>query len=106
MKANLKMERSVEEVDLHFQMVKFMKENGKMIKKKEQEHIIMHKEQFIMDNGFKIKSMVKVEKYFLMDLNLKGYLKMEQNKVKDYFNGKMVLNIMGDLLTIKYLVKV
>lgn len=35
MKANLKMERSVEEVDLHFQMVKFMKENGKMIKKKE-----------------------------------------------------------------------
>lgn len=35
MKANLKMERSVEEVDLHFKMVKFMKENGKMIKKKE-----------------------------------------------------------------------
>ena len=34
-KANLKMERNVEEVDLHFQMVKYMKENGKMIKKKE-----------------------------------------------------------------------
>lgn len=66
----------------------------------------MHKEQFITDNGFKVKSMVKVEKYFLMDPNLKEYLRMGRNKVKDYFNGKMVLNIMGDLLTIKYLVKV
>lgn len=35
MKANLKMERSLEEVDLHFQTGKFMKVNGKMIKKKE-----------------------------------------------------------------------
>lgn len=59
-----------------------------------------------MDNGFKIKSMVKVEKYFLMDLHLKEYLKMERNKVKEYFNGKMVLNILADLLTIKFLVEV
>lgn len=97
MKDNLRMGKSVAEVDSLFLMEKFMKVNGKMIKKKELEHIIMHKEQCIMDNGCKIKNMVKEEKYFQMDPHFKEHLRMESNRDKEHFNGEMELNMKEDL---------
>lgn len=97
MKDNLRMAKSVVEEDSLFQMEKYMKVNGRMIMKKGLEHIIMYKEQCIMDNGFKIKNMVKGGKYFQMDLHFKEHLRMESSKDKEYFNGEMELNMKGDL---------
>jgi hypothetical protein len=76
-------------------MEMFTSGNGLIIELKVKELIFILMVLNMMVNGLMIYSKDKVEKNGLMELAIRVIMLMERNKVRGYFCGKMVLNMMG-----------
>ena len=75
-----------------------MKEIGSMTKQMDKEFILTWMVQCIKGNGEKTNSMEKEEKRGLIKLCMKVIMMMEENMGWGIFNGRMGLNIKGNLI--------
>jgi len=106
MKANGKMIKNTEKVDLYIKMVIIMKETGSKIMLMEKEHTNIIKDRFIQVNGKMIFNMATAKKSGQTVLNTLVIIKKVKRKVMVFLHGQMGQNIKESFKTMKYMVKV
>ena len=86
--------------DLFIVMEMFIKEIGSMIKHMDTEYLKTLEDQHIKDNGLKINSMEKDQKFGQISHCMKEIIKMDRNVDKENLLGKMEVVMKANFQTI------